>query len=145
MFTTEEIGNVITAKLNAYSGETIEFKFDKEEGHSFEIGGTASNQVHTFPVKVLSVYTREENGKEYCDVQIGRQLISGQRVCGVIVPHQTAFLIETYDLNDNPRWLVVKNIPEALRRHFINIDVRAGSALIKRLRIDPFLGESKVM
>jgi len=145
MFETQEAGNIITATLKAYSGKTIEFKFDKEEGHSFEIGGTASNQVHTLPVKVLSVYTREKDGKEYCDVQIGSRLILRQRVCGAIIPNQTAFLIETYDLNDNARWLVIKNIPDAVRRHFINVDVRQNGSLIKRLRIDPFLGDSKVV
>jgi len=145
MFETQEKGNTITATLQAYSGEQVEFTFDKEEGHSFEIGGTASNQVLTYPVKVLAVYTKEDDGKEYCDVQIGDRCFPDRRVCGVIVPNQTAFLIETYDLNDKPRWLVVKDIPEAVRRHFINIDVRRGASLVKRLRIDPFLGDSKVM
>lgn len=145
MFETQEIGNTITAKLRAHSGEMVEFKLDKEEGHSFKIGGTASNQVHTLAVRVLTVYTDEENGQEYCDIQLGAQLIPKQRVCGAVKPNQTAFLIETLDVQDSLRWLIVTNIPETLRRHFINIDIRNGSSLVKRLRIDPFLGESRVM
>jgi len=145
MFETKEEGNTIIATLLAYNGETCEFAFDKEAGHSFEIGGTASNQIQTFPVKVLTVYTKEEDGNEYCDVQIGNRLIPERRICGSIVPNQTAFLIETFDVHDQQRWLVVKHIPEAVRRHFINIDVRQGTSLIKRLRIDPFFGDSRVM
>lgn len=145
MFEKQEKGNTIVAKLRTYSGEMVEFTLDKEEGHSFEIGGTASNQVAAHRADVLSVYTREDDGKEYCDIKIGMTLVPCQRTCGSVYPNQPAFLIETYDVEDQLRWLVATHVPSEANRHFINIDVRDGSSLVKRLRIDPFLGESRVM
>jgi hypothetical protein len=123
----------------------VELTFTKEEGQSFEIGGTASNQILVLAIHVFSVYTDETDGLEYCDIQLGQRLIPKQRICGTIQPNQDAFLIETFDLQDNLRRLVIAGVSDMVRRHFINIDVRQDGLLVKRLRIDPFFGDFRVM
>jgi hypothetical protein len=146
MYTYAEKGNIVHVRVESYNGDIAEHGVVKETGLKVRAGGTASNQINIFAATLLSTpFIDERSGVSYCDVCVRKQTIT-LPVCGKLSGDKRVFVIETLDLDEKTRWIVMEDVPTDARRHFINIDIVDGEdKVIRRLRVDPFYGGAKVI
>ncbi len=149
MYQLEEKGNIVSITIKAYNGDIVTHDVVKEKGSTLRIGGTASNTVVVKSAIALGVYTKESDRRTYCCVVTGIESKPYDfLVCGDIgnKHHQEVCIIETLDLNEKVRWLVMKELPEDVCCHFINFDIidKTGKQ-VRRLRIDPFMGGGRII
>jgi len=146
MYTYTEEGNIVRVSLKSYNGDIAEHSVVKETGFKVRPCNTASNQINVFPATPLSTpFIDEQTGTVYCDVRAqNRDVVLP--VCGEMAPDaKRIFVVETFDLDEKTRWIVMENVPVDVRRHFINIDIMDGDKIVRRLRMDPFFGGAKVV
>lgn len=144
IFTVHEFETVVVCKVVSYSGKVSEFHVDKEPGDEVRVGGTASNEVIQLCCDVHSTFKKEGSNDTYAVITLKNQQHTCI-VCGTVEQGRNAYVIETYDLNDQIRFIVVEKIPQHIRRHFINIDIIRDGHRIRRLKIDPYFGEGRII
>jgi hypothetical protein len=147
MYTIEEKGDIVTVKVKTHNGDIVEHNVVKVSGCKIRPGGTASNKITIKNAYTLGTYIKEEDDLPYCCAVMGFESRPHDfRTCGEVREHSEIFIIETLDLDEKVRWLAMSEIPEDCRCHFLNFDfVDDGGKILRRLRIDPFLGGSKVI
>jgi hypothetical protein len=144
IFTVHEFDTIVICKIVSYSGNVKEFTLPRDLGDKIVVGGTASNEVIRLCCNVHSTFISEDNGREYAVITLKDKQYTCL-TCGKVKQQEDANIIETYDLNDNMRFLVISEVPSHVRRHFINIDLFRDEKMIRRLRIDPYFGEGRII
>jgi hypothetical protein len=140
----EETGK-IKVRVETYDGQETSYEVPREKGTSYRQGGTASTSVFHCNVKLVGLYQPEDSNELLADVILpNNHNLCGVRVCGNLEGASFPVLLETLDINDNFRWVLMQKLPEHYRRHFINVDIVRKETIVRRLRIDPFFGESKI-
>lgn len=130
-------------RFNTHFNKPVVHTLTKMEHEAFFISYTAINALTILPAQVSAVWS------DYLQIFLpGGKKVDAAYSGDVFQPGQVVYAIENIDAvlyNEGYQWIVLQSLPHDVRCIYVNLDVYSRGKIVKRLQINTFFGNGRVI
>jgi len=130
-------------RFNTHFDKPVVHTLTKMEHEAFFLSYTAVNALTILPAYVSAVWS------DYLQVFLpGGRKVNAMYNGGSFLPGQVVYVVENVDAviySEGYSWIALSDLPHDIRCIYVNLDVYSRGEIIKRLQINSFSGNGRVI